>query len=180
MTYFCTATCSLVAIYRLMEANFQQYSCWVADFNFQPVVLQVCGEPRSSGVVHVLHNWFSAFGNYHISRTLQLGCVIVPWSQTSRKLGINSISHQPAGSGSIAIVGLDCLRVGNILLRRPSKVLVPFSLDMLAVRTSQLREISGPVATPTWNFSTNIGSLSRSYFTFFFYFRQYCGQSYLH
>ena len=106
MTYFCTATCSLLAIYRLMEANFQQYSCWVADFIFQPVVLQVCGEPRSSGVVHVLHNWFSAFGNYHTSRTLQPGCVIFPWSQTSRKLGINSISHQPASSGTIAIVGL--------------------------------------------------------------------------
>ena len=58
MTYFCTATCSFLAIYRLMEANFQQYSCWVAGFIFQPVVLRVCGEPRSSGVVHVLHNWF--------------------------------------------------------------------------------------------------------------------------
>ena len=27
MTYFCTATCSLLAIYRLMEANFQQFFC---------------------------------------------------------------------------------------------------------------------------------------------------------
>ena len=106
MTYSCTATCSSLAIYRLMEANFQQYSCWDADFIFQPVVLRVCGEPRSSGVVHVLHNWFSAFGNYHISRTLQPGSVIFPWSQTSRKLGINSISHQPTDSGSITFVGL--------------------------------------------------------------------------
>ena len=44
MTYFCTATCSLLAIYRLLEASFQQYFCWVADFIFQPVVMQVCGE----------------------------------------------------------------------------------------------------------------------------------------
>ena len=66
--------------------------------------------------------------------------------------------------------------MGNILLRSPSEVLARFSLDMLAVPASQLREISGPVATPTGNFSTNVGSLRRYYFTFFFYFRQYCGQ----
>ena len=106
MTYFCTASCSLLAIYRLMEANFQQYFCWVADFIFQPVVMQVCGELRRSGVVHVLHNWFFACGNYHIFRTLQPESVIFPWSQTSRELGINSVSYQPTDSGSIAIVGL--------------------------------------------------------------------------
>ena len=105
MTYFCTASCSLLAIYRLM-ANFQQYFCWVADFIFQPVVMQVCGELRRSGVVHVLHNWFFACGNYHIFRTLQPESVIFPWSQTSRELGINSVSYQPTDSGSIAIVGL--------------------------------------------------------------------------
>ena len=106
MTYFCTATCSLLAIYRLLEASFQQYFCWVADFIFQPVVMQVCGELQRSSVVHVLHNWFFAFGNYHIFRTLQPGSVIFPWSQTSRELGINSGSCQPTDSGSIAIVGL--------------------------------------------------------------------------
>ena len=106
MTYFCTETCSLLAIYRLMEANFQQYVCWVADFIFQPVVLQVCGELQRSSVGHVQHNWFFAFGNYHFFRTLQPGNVIFPWSQTSRELGINSVSCQPTDSGSIAIVGL--------------------------------------------------------------------------
>ena len=104
MTYFCTATCSLLAIYRLM-ANFQQYFCWAADFVFQPVVMQVCGELQRSSVVHDQHNWFFALGNYHIFRTLQPGYVIFPWSQTSRELGINSVSCQPTDSGSIAIVG---------------------------------------------------------------------------
>ena len=66
------------------------------------------------------------------------------------------------------------------LLRRPSEVLVRFSLNMLAVPASQLREISDPVATPTWNFSTNVGSLRRHCFSFFFYCGQYCGQSFLH
>ena len=60
MTYFCTATCYLLAIYRLMEANFQQYFCWVADFIFQPVVRQVCGELQRSSAGHVQHNWFFA------------------------------------------------------------------------------------------------------------------------
>ena len=106
LTYFCMATCSLLAIYRLMEANFQQYFCWVADFIFQPVVMQVCGELQRSSEVHALHDWFCAFGNCHIFRTLQTGSVIVPWSQTSRELGINSVSCQPTDSGSIAIVGL--------------------------------------------------------------------------
>ena len=54
MTYFCKATCSFLAIYRLMEANFQQYSCWVADFNFQPVVLRVV---ESLGV----QVWFTSY-----------------------------------------------------------------------------------------------------------------------
>ena len=57
-------------------------------------------------MVHVLHIWFSAFGNYHISRTLQPGNVIFQWSQTARKLGFNGLSYQPTDSGSIAIVGL--------------------------------------------------------------------------
>ena len=45
-----------------MEANFQQYFCWVADFIFQPVVMQVCGELQRSSAVHALHDWFCAFG----------------------------------------------------------------------------------------------------------------------
>ena len=57
-------------------------------------------------MVHALHIWFSAFGNYHISRTLQPGNVIFQWSQTARKLGFNGLSYQPTDSGSIAIVGL--------------------------------------------------------------------------
>ena len=106
MTYFCKATCSLLAIYRVMEAIFQQNSSWVADFIFRPVVMPVFEELWRSGVVHVLHNWFFLFGHYHTLSTLQPGIVIFPWSQTSRKLGINSVSHQPTDPGSIAIVGL--------------------------------------------------------------------------
>ena len=68
--------------------------------------MQVFGELRRSGVVHVLHNWFFGFGNYHIFRTLQPESVILQWRQTSRELGINSVSYQPTDSGSIAIVGL--------------------------------------------------------------------------
>ena len=107
MTYFCKATCSLLAIYRVMEAIFQQNSSWVADFIFRPVVMPVFEELGRSGVVHVLHNWFFLFGHYHTLSTLQPGIVIFPWSQTSRKLGINSVSHQPTDPGSIAIVGLN-------------------------------------------------------------------------
>ena len=106
MTYFCKATCSLLAIYRVMEAIFQQNSSWVADFIFRPVVMPVFEELWRSGVVHVLQNWFFLFGHYHTLSTLQPGIVIFPWSQTSRKLGINSVSHQPTDPGSIAIVGL--------------------------------------------------------------------------
>ena len=58
--------------------------------------------------------------------------------------------------------------MGNNLLRRPSEVLVRFSLDILEVRASQLREISGPVATRIWNFSTPMLGLFRRYcFSFF-------------
>ena len=106
LTFFCMATCSLLAIYRLLEANFQQYFCWVADFIFQPVVMQVCGELQRSSAVHALHDWFCAFGNCQFLSTLQMGSVIFPWSQTSRELGINSVSCQPTDYGSIAIVGL--------------------------------------------------------------------------
>ena len=106
LTYFCMATCSLLAIRRLMEANFQKYFCWVADFMFQQVVMQVCRELRRSSVVRALHDWFCTFGNCHIVRTLQTGSVFSPWSQTSKELGINGISYQPTDSGSIAIVGL--------------------------------------------------------------------------
>ena len=35
MTYFCTAPCSLLAIYSLMEANFQQFFCWGHRLHFQ-------------------------------------------------------------------------------------------------------------------------------------------------
>ena len=74
----------------------------------------------------------------------------------------------------------DYLRVGNHPLRRPFEVLVRFSLDVQPVRASRLREIFGPVATPMWKFSTNVGSLRRYCFPFFIYSWQYCGQSYLH
>ena len=47
LTYFCMATCSLLAIHRSLEANFQQYFCWVVDFMFQQVVLQVRRESFS-------------------------------------------------------------------------------------------------------------------------------------
>ena len=106
LTYFCMATCSLLAIHRLMEANFQKYFCWVADFMFQQVVMQVCRELQRSSVVRALHDWFCTFGNCHIVRTLQTGSVFSPWSQTSKELGINGVSCQPNDSGSIAIVGL--------------------------------------------------------------------------
>ena len=106
LTYFCMATCSLLAIHRLMQANFQKYFCWVADFMFQQVVMQVCRELQRSSVVRALHDWFCTFGNCHIVRTLQTGSVFSPWSQTSKELGINGVSCQPTDSGSIAIVGL--------------------------------------------------------------------------
>ena len=172
LTYFCMATCSLLAIHRLMEANFQQYFCWVADFMFQQVVMQVCRELQRPSVVRALHDWFCAFGNCHIVRTLQTGSVFSQWSQTSEVLGIDGVSCQPTDSGSIAICGSlqDYLRVGNSPLRRPSEVLVLFSLDMLPVRASRLREIFGPVATPMWKFSTNVGSLRRCCFPFFIYY----------
>ena len=70
--------------------------------------------------------------------------------------------------------------MGNIPLRRPFEVLVRFSLDVQPVRASRLREIFGPVATPMWKFSTNVGSLRRYFFPFFIYSGQYCGQSYPH
>ena len=57
--------------------------------------------------------------------------------------------------------------MGNNPLRRPFEVLVRFSLDVQPVRASRLREIFGPVATPTWKFSTNVGSLRRYCFPFF-------------
>ena len=56
--------------------------------------------------------------------------------------------------------------MGNNPLRRPSEVLVRFSLDVQPVRASRLREIFGPVATPMWKFSTNVGSLRRYCFPF--------------
>ena len=68
--------------------------------------MQVCGELQRSSVVHVLHFWFFAYGNYHFFRTLQPGSEILPWRQTEKEPGINSISCQPTDSGSIAIVGL--------------------------------------------------------------------------
>ena len=106
LTYFCTATCSLLVIYRLLEANFQQHFCWAADFIFQLVVMQVCGELQCSSVVHVLHYWFSAYGNCHFFRTLQPESKILQWRQTEKEPGINSLSCRPIDSGSIATVGL--------------------------------------------------------------------------
>jgi hypothetical protein len=85
---------------------FQQNFSWVADFIFRPVVMPVFEELWRSGVVHVLHNWFFLFGHHHTLSTLQPGIVIFPGSQTSRKLGVNSVAHQPTDPGSIAIVGL--------------------------------------------------------------------------
>jgi len=133
-------------------------------------------------VVHVLHNWFSAFGNYHISRTLQPGSVIFPWSQTSRKLGINSISHQPTDSGSIAIVGLHrtVYEWGTsycIVLPRSSFVFhstrgqfVCHNSGRFLAQLQLRRGISLPM----------LGLFAGTISPFFFYFRQYCGQSYLH
>ena len=100
------ATCSLLAIHRSLEANFQQYFCWVVDFMFQQVVLQVRRELQRSSVVCALHDWFCTFGNCHIVRTLQTGSVFSQWSQTSKQLVINGDSCQPTDSGSIAILGL--------------------------------------------------------------------------
>ena len=60
--------------------------------------------------------------------------------------------------------------MGNIPLRRPFEVLVRFSLDVQPVRASRLREIFGPVATPIWKFSTNVGSLRRYCFPFSIYY----------
>ena len=106
MTYFCTAACSLLVTYRLLEAKFQQYFCWATDFLFQQVVMRVCGELQCSSVVHVLHCWFSTYGNCQFFRTLQPGSKILQWRQTEKKLGINRISCRPIDSGSIATVGL--------------------------------------------------------------------------
>ena len=106
MTYFCTAACSLLVTYRLLEANFQQYFCWATDFLFQQVVMRVCGELQCSSVVHVLHYWFSTDGNCHFFRTLQPGSKILQWRQTEKELGINRISCRPIDSGSVATVGL--------------------------------------------------------------------------
>ena len=50
-----------------MEAIFQQNSSWVADFIFRPVVMPVFEELWRSGVVHVLHNWFSLLGTITLS-----------------------------------------------------------------------------------------------------------------
>ena len=106
LTYFCMATCSLLAFRRSLEANFQQYFCWVVDFMFQQVVLQVRRELQRSSVVRALHDWFCTFGNCHIVRTLQTGSVSSQCSQTSKQLGINGDSCQSTDSGSIAILGL--------------------------------------------------------------------------
>ena len=100
------ATGSSLAIHRSLEANFQQYFCWVVDFMFQQVVLQVRRELQRSIVVRALHDWFCTFGNCHIVRTWQTGSVFSQWSQTSKQLGINGDSCQPTDPGSIAIVGL--------------------------------------------------------------------------
>ena len=70
--------------------------------------------------------------------------------------------------------------MGNNPQCRPFEGLVRFSLDVRLVRASRLREIFGPVATPMWKFSTNVGLLRRYFFPFFIYSGQYCGQSYLH
>ena len=55
LTYFCMATCSLLAIHRSMEANFQQYFCWVVDFIFQQVFF--CKSVESFSV----QLWFAPF-----------------------------------------------------------------------------------------------------------------------
>ena len=103
LTYFCMATCSLLAFRRSLEANFQQYFCWVVDFMFQQVVLQVRRELQRSSVVRALHDWFCTFGNCHIIRTLQTGSVFSQCSQTSKQLGINGDSCQSTDSGSIGL-----------------------------------------------------------------------------
>ena len=74
MTYFYKATCSLLAIYRVMEAIFQQNSSWVADFIFRPVVMPVFEELWRSGVVHVLHNWFFLWALSHSQHVAAGNC----------------------------------------------------------------------------------------------------------
>ena len=106
LTYFCMATCFLLAIRRLLEANFQQYFCWVVDFMFQQVVLQVRRELQRSSAVRALHDWFCAFGNCHIVPKLQTGSNFSQWSQTSNHPGINGSFCQPTDSGNIAVWGL--------------------------------------------------------------------------
>ena len=105
LTYFCMATCSLLAIHRLMEANFRsisvgsQTSCfsrWLCKF-VESFSVQVWFAPCMIGF---------QFWDCHIVRTLQTGSVFSPWSQTSKELGINGVSCQPTDSGSVAIVGL--------------------------------------------------------------------------
>ena len=63
----------------------------------------------------------------------------------------------------------DYLQVGNDSLRRPSEDLVRFLLNMLAVPAPQLGGIFGPVTTPMWYLSTNVGTLRRYFFPFFLY-----------
>ena len=59
--------------------------------------------------------------------------------------------------------------MGNNSLRRPSEDLVRILLNMLAVPESQLSEIFGPVTTPMWYLSTNVGTLRRYCFPFSVY-----------
>ena len=106
LTYFCMATCSLLAIHRSMEANFQQYFCWVVDFIFQQVVLQIRRELQRSTVVRALHDCFCILGNCHIVRNLQMRSVFSQWNRTLKQLVINGDSCQPTDSRNIAILGL--------------------------------------------------------------------------
>ena len=80
-------------------------------------------------------------------------------------LSLESFSPGYRNLGSLQ----DCLRLGDNPLGSDFEVLVRFSLDVQPVCASKLKEIFGPVATPMWNFPTNVGSLCRYLFPLFIY-----------
>ena len=182
LTYFCMATCSLLAFRRSLEANFQQYFCWVVDFMFQQVVLQVRRELQRSSVVRALHDWFCTFGNCHIVRTLQTGSVSSQCSQTPKQLGINGDSCQSTDSGSIAILGLyrTICEWGTI----HSVVLLRAWFDFHSTCGQFVRPDSGrflaQLRLRCGSFLPMLGYFAGTFFPFSIYSGQYCGQSYLH
>ena len=103
LTYFCMTTDSPLAVQCSLEASFQQLLCWVVDFMFQQVFLNVRRELHRSSDMRALHDWVSAFGNCHIFHKLQTVKKLSQWSQTSNHPGVNGNSCQPTDSGNIAV-----------------------------------------------------------------------------